>query len=352
MNASSPPVNPAPPPAPKKSTTGRNLLIGCGALLAILLVCICVAGAFGFYLQYREQQAYAQARAAFEKADCELALTHYNRLIDQATNLNSERLLLAQQERDECQALLEGQKQGQAGKNGEAILAYSSFLASYPSSLLVVAAHEKAHAAFQSAGPGQVASEPGFCDRLEELLERELIPDPQASLEQLYPACGQYYEAQGQFSQAAKAYEAFLAAYPGHKATEAIKAMLAKVLVEAARASGAGEIPAPQVSGSTGAGKTMVIIQNDSPERLRVVFSGPQSRIEELEPCAECQNYVGVGPSECPNLGPVGSYELPPGTYDVVVESGSGSEVTPWTGAWTLADGDEYSSCFFIVTTP
>jgi hypothetical protein len=121
--------------------------------------------------------------------------------------------------------------------------------------------------------------------------------------------------------------------------------------VSQAQALGAGEIPAPERSGSTGSEATAVIIQNDSPEPLRIVFSGPESRVEELEACDTCTNYTGVGPLYCPELGPIGTYTLAPGAYDVVVESIGDDGTTPWTGAWELVTGDEYYSCFFVVTT-
>jgi len=50
-------------------------------------------------------------------------------------------------------------------------------------------------------------------------------------------------------------------------------------------------------------------------------------------------------------MGPIGRYTLEPGQYDVVVESISDRGVTPGPSNWDLVSGDQYSSCFFIVTT-
>lgn len=91
----------------------------------------------------------------------------------------------------------------------------------------------------------------------------------------------------------------------------------------------------------------MVVIQNDSPERLRLVFSGSQSMIVELAACSSCTTYMFT-PFSCPEKGPVGRYSLTPGNYEVLVESISDSGVTPYTGTWELVGGDEYYSCFYI----
>jgi hypothetical protein len=81
------------------------------------------------------------------------------------------------------------------------------------------------------------------------------------------------------------------------------------------------------------------------------VFSGPESRIEKLDACSSCIKYYGNGPTYCPEKGPVGRYTLTPGNYEVLVESISDKGITPWVGDWVLQSGNEYSNCFFIVTS-
>ena len=70
-----------------------------------------------------------------------------------------------------------------------------------------------------------------------------------------------------------------------------------------------------------------------------------------MNACPACEDFFGVGPAECPDKGPVQSYSLKPGVYEVVVEASSDSGVIPFTGTWELISGDEYSSCFYIVET-
>ncbi|NJM07419.1 hypothetical protein HC891_16395 [Candidatus Gracilibacteria bacterium] len=82
-----------------------------------------------------------------------------------------------------------------------------------------------------------------------------------------------------------------------------------------------------------------------------MIFSGPEVRVEELEPCVGCSDFSGSEPTACPELGPVGTYLLAPGTYDVVVKASGDGSVTPFRGNWVLDGGQEYSSCFYLVTT-
>jgi hypothetical protein len=146
-------------------------------------------------------------------------------------------------------------------------------------------------------------------------------------------------------------YQRFVTAYPNHPDFATVEAQLAKAAVAEARAAGAGEIAPPMAVGDgSGSGAAVVVIQNDSREELSLVFSGPDARFETLAPCAECEDYVGSGPEFCPELGPIGTYEVPPGTYDVVVKSISDEGVIPFTGSWELAAGEEYYSCFFLIT--
>jgi hypothetical protein len=165
----------------------------------------------------------------------------------------------------------------------------------------------------------------------------------------LYYQCGQTSEGQGSWDRAISMYERFLAEFPGHARAAEAEAGLARSIVSQAQTTSAGEIPTPERSGTTGTGVSDVVIQNDSPEHIRIVFSGPETRVEELEPCSSCTTYTGEGPLYCPALGPIGRYSLTPGDYDIVVEPIGDTGTIPWTGRWSLVAGDEYSICFFRV---
>jgi hypothetical protein len=192
---------------------------------------------------------------------------------------------------------------------------------------------------------------PGACEEISLLEKYSTQTGHSGFLPKLYYTCGQACEKDGDWTDAIALYEDFLAGYSDHALAADVEAGLARATVAYAKEVGAQDISAPESTGRTGNKSAEVIIQNDSPERIRIVFSGPEARVEELGACSSCENYVGVGPLICPEKGPVGSYTLQPGEYDVVVEAISDSGITPWLGEWNLDSGDEYSNCFFIVTT-
>jgi tetratricopeptide (TPR) repeat protein len=188
------------------------------------------------------------------------------------------------------------------------------------------------------------------CERYQ-ALEKTNIAERADFFPRLFYACGKAYTASQDYRQAIGMFEQFQSAYPGHSLASEVEAALAQAIVAEAKTSNVAEIPEPERTGFTSAGNTVVIIQNDSPEQLRIAFSGPESRIEELDACDSCKNYSIVGPVFCPEEGPIGRYALAPGEYDVVVEAIGDRGVTPFKGEWALGSGDEYFSCFFIVTT-
>lgn len=189
------------------------------------------------------------------------------------------------------------------------------------------------------------------CENHVHLKNNKIISSRNDFLPTLYFGCGQAYEEVRDWANAIVMYDLFIDEYPYHKLAKRAEEALARSIVKKARASGAGEIPAPESSGRTETGTTEVIIQNDSPDRLRIVFSGPDTLIAEVDACTSCTKYFGKGPTYCPELGPIGHYTLTPGQYDIVVESNGDTGTTPWAGTWDLVNGDEYSSCFFIVST-
>lgn len=337
--------------APAKKSTSQKLLITCGVVGGLVVLCLCGLAGFGSYLNNQKKQNYASAHDAYVQAECATALLFYDKMLESTSSDSTDELvILARQERAECQSFQAALDKQNAGDLPGALLGLHDLVKNNPESVLSSTARQRSSELISQAGPQGLVGQ-RVCDELQGLLANEMISDRQGVLPGLYSGCGAFYESTQDFKSAAQMYDAFLNAFAADPQAEAIKAALASSLVKAARAQGAGDIPAPQVSGSSGGAMVVVVIQNDSPEKLRIVFSGPEARIEELEACATCQTYNNSGPETCPALGPVGRYELKPGTYDVVVESGSGGDTTPWTGTWVLDGGDEYSSCFFVVTT-
>lgn len=218
----------------------------------------------------------------------------------------------------------------------KAVVAYKRLLIDFPEHALA------------SSAEGALLANQGACGAAMELQKESAVAGRGELMPRLFYHCGQEFEKDRNYTQAVAMYQAFVQYYPHHSLAEKVNTALASALVKAAKAAGAGKIERPQKSGSTGGGQTEVVIQNDSPESLRIVFSGPQARIEQLAACPTCTKWV-ITPFSCPEEGPIGRYTLPAGTYDVLVESVSDSGVTPFTGTWELTGGDAYYSCFYIL---
>jgi tetratricopeptide (TPR) repeat protein len=341
-----PPGSSAPPqqsPAGTKPRGIRKRWIVLGAIVAL-------AG-FVLFQGWQQQQAYDTGHAAYLTADCAAAIGPLSRAAGEgSSSTDNDVALKARAELQECEALLAAEDLATQGVRGDALLAYSDIVTKYPRSPLKEAALAKGQEAITSA-PDQVATL-GVCDALDTLEAQQFIASPVDSLPPLLYACGQAYEAEKAYAEALAAYARFRSEYPDHDLAADVEAALVRATLAETDASGAGSLPAPQEQGDgTGtAGVATVVIQNDSPDQLSMVFSGPDVRVEDLEACADCVEFTGDGPHECQGLGPIGEYKLGPGTYDVVVKSGSGSSVIPFRGTWDLKAGQEYASCFYIVS--
>lgn len=348
MNPGTPTPPPPAPPAPQKRKPLVRLTIGCGALL--LVGCVGVAG-LAFYENWQQERNYQAGHQAYARADCEAARDPLQKAASgEPGTSGSDVALKAEAELQECEALIAADELDRQGQLGDALVAYSTMAEKYPSSPLQPVALERAQAIGAESAPADLASA-GSCGSVDSLLDQGLVAADAATLPALLYACGQLYEADEAFGDALIFYDRVLDQFPDHSLAGEVEQALARAAIGEANALGAGGLPAPQAVGSGSAGgQVTVVIRNDSPEGLRLVFSGPEVRVEELGPCESCEEFTSGGPSGCPEQGPVGEYLLAPGDYDVVVKALSGS-VTPFRGSWTLESGQEYNSCFYLVTS-
>ena len=343
-----PPVE-TPPQTPKRPQGRRNLLIGC--LGAIALSCAAIGGFAFFDIQGRER-IYAAGHTLYEQGDCAGAVAQFNTLEGIDGDSEQEVMIKTRAERSECNDYLKGVEAQAADKAGDALISYRTFIDKYPASPAIPNLREQVTALYAATASVDLAT-PETCLALDELHERELIVEPNTRIPELLVACGALFEAEEDFTSAVNNYQRFRDEYPDDPLFEEATAGLARAAVAEAKAAGAGELPAPQSVGASGsAGDTaVIIIQNDTPEKISLIFSGPDVRVETLEPCTECDNFT-IEPVGCPELGPVGSYTVAPGSYNVVVRASSDTGVTPFQGTWEINSGEEYKSCFFLVTSP
>lgn len=322
--------------------TNRNLKI------ALFGVITAIAGSWMTHRYLLLRHHFTTAEQAYTTAQCQNAIASYQTVLDRGFPIDlHDWQLQAQVKQGECQDF----QQLSAASDSNPLLAYNDFISRYPNSALVSFVREQNEMLWQEVDLANLA-QTELCDRVDELQNNQLIAQSDTNLPLFYEACGQSYSQAEQHSQAAAIYQRFLDNYSQHEKIEAVKAAWAKSVVLETKATGAGTIERPALSGYTNDGSTVIEIRNDSPEEIRLVFSGPQPRYEEIEPCTDCETFVGQEPEGCPDRGPLQRYVLKPGQYDVVVKSMSGRTVRPFTGTWQLDPNAVYSNCFFIVQQP
>lgn len=319
---------------------------GCFGLLVLLGLGL---AAFVVLHHNYDVDNFTKGHQAYLQLDCAKALDYYDKLDSWILFTYGDYLTNAHPEEMECIWLLGGVNQQQANDLSGAVFTYNSFVTKHAASPLVGLAQTKVASIFTEIKPADFFTEE-LCKQIDQFVTNDLVPQPDTNLPPVYFACGQLYEKSGIYPFGIDYYEKFLSAYPGHTLVPEVKSALLRAIVARAKLGGGGSLPTPERSGTTEDGLTLVIIRNESPESLRIVFSGIEDRIEELEACSTCTTFIS-NPSFCPGAGPVGRYTLKPGQYFVVVESTSSPSTSPWSGDWVLEGGAEYTNCFFIIKT-
>jgi hypothetical protein len=221
---------------------------------------------------------------------------------------------------------------------------YSALLMEYPDNSLAPEA--------ETALMAMILANPEICYNYLTGLQSSVIAKRKGVMPALWYGCGQNFETNQDWDQAISFYEGFLTYYPEDANAAVVEAALARLIIAniKAKKTATFDITIPQPSGTTGNESVLIIIQNDSPAKLRIAFVGPESHVEILEPCSVCSFYT-FKPFSCRMLGPtIGRYSLKPGQYEMVVESISHGGVVPWRASWSLVSGNEYTVCFFVVT--
>jgi tetratricopeptide (TPR) repeat protein len=245
----------------------------------------------------------------------------------------------------ECEALIAAQKLQATGKSEGAWKQYVEFVNRYDTGTMVTV-RQQVNQLRQKSSLTALAT-PEACSAIDRLKQVKLFSD--ADLPNFHAGCADNYTQAGNFDQASIFYEQFIDRFPKHPSLETVKAKWIQSMVAEAKAKNGGVIPQPLQSGRTGSRDGAILIRNDSPEKMRIVFSGATPRVEELEGCKDCEVYKETAPQSCPNKGPTGRYVVAPGRYDVVVKSIGGGSVRPFTGSWAIDGGVEYQNCFYIV---
>ena len=325
------------PPSLKK----HRLINGLAACAAIGLGAVLVQYWF-------DRIRYAQAEAVYQTANCEAAAPAFQDLANswRMVDFNDYQARSAAR-LTECKAFLAAN--ATVGAPSTQLLSFEEFTTRFRQGPLVAQMRQKAETLIGNHELSELATE-GLCDRIEPLLDSALLPPDNEP--RWLVACGQIYSRAGQFEQAIATYQRALEDYPSHELAPQAETELAQTMVAQAKSAGAGILPEPGFGGYTHDGSTTIEIRNASRETMRIVFSGPEARFEEIAPCPECKTYIGEAPSTCPDQGSVARFTLRPGEYGVLVRSVSDNAVTPFTGQWALRQGTAYNSCFYLVQQP
>jgi tetratricopeptide (TPR) repeat protein len=171
--------------------------------------------------------------------------------------------------------------------------------------------------------------------------ETPLAQQVAAEFPPFYLEWGQALAADGQPTEAAKVLQYLLDTYPASELVPQAESALIDAEVAAVASSGqAGELPAPEVSGSTGSDLSTYDIANDTVCPLVVLMSGPQSQMVRLDP--QTSRAVDVTS---------GAYQLVVRINEDQADSDACRNVSPFTGNSTFEPGMSYSSSFYIETT-
>jgi hypothetical protein len=144
----------------------------------------------------------------------------------------------------------------------------------------------------------------------------------------------------------------FLTKYPGHRFTATVLATFASLINKHVRADGeAQDFGREEVSGTVGGATAVLRLYNDSTEPLRIAFSGPDPRVEDIGPCADCPNETEGG-GFCRKQATFKRVVIAPGEYDVALDNPDGGTAPGAYAHWSLQPGKEYFGCFSIIEKP
>jgi outer membrane protein assembly factor BamD (BamD/ComL family) len=295
------------------------------------------------------EQHFNRGLKAYEQGDCKGAIPemdHY--LKDSLPDDTEENIVKARAIQTECKLFQDVSNHQQTGKVDSALTVSAQLAKRYPNSLLIPKVQRIANDLLTKQ-PIATLAKSSSCKEFETITQFVIS---QENAPPFYQACGQVFEKARNYTEAIGLYEKFFDRFPKHALMPAMLKAYSQALYAQAEGEGAGDIPPPIASATTGDGSTVIEIRNDSPEKMRIVFGGPTSRIEELPGCSNCQEFNSLNlPNACPEKGPVGKYTIEPGDYKIVVKSSGDRVVTPFIGNWSMAQNTLYSHCFYIVRT-
>ncbi|MFK7806018.1 MAG: hypothetical protein AB8G95_30595 [Anaerolineae bacterium] len=203
----------------------------------------------------------------------------------------------------------------------------------------------------------------GNCPNWRGIVNR--LPDSDTSAPVFLQQCGDDLSARSPGSlQARNYYRKLLENYAAAPNRAAVEASLAAETINYVNNEPDQFLFFPQPEGVTegvsiGGDKAVISIANGTEDKINLVLAGLETVVESVEGCAECE-----GATSCSGNEPFVTFEVDPGSYQIVLESGSienevamltgfgdiNPSVQPYAGSWDLEAGTAYPMCFFLTT--
>ncbi|MEV5620512.1 hypothetical protein [Streptomyces bacillaris] len=166
-------------------------------------------------------------------------------------------------------------------------------------------------------------------------------------------ACGVDRFEEGEFSQAKLTLDRFARTYRSDgRAAQARKIAIAAEIAAARPAAGKRLPP----SGNPGGPRMELVISNDAPNGVEVLYTGPVTGTVTLKPCGDCKRYSAATGSTraCKVSGrnyPKARLQLPAGDYHFLYKHGTGasSRVDSYAAGSKVRPGYTYTSCTYVI---
>lgn len=302
--------------------------------------------AYSIARHWFRQYQFESGLESHQQGDCNQALSALSSYLDGVTSKHmGEQEWQAHSIQTECQSWQALVKEQRSGKAALALDRGRDFIKQYPKSPMSPKLRQLTTHLFTD-NPSQRLAIPATCDQIDDFTNHQLLPPDQAP--PFYQACGQNFLTNQKVGKAISVFEKFLAKFPNSDQVPQVKRAYAQALFNESSNSKAGTLPSPIRSGTTSNGTTVVEIRNDSPHKMRIVFTGPNARVEDLPACKDCHAFT-TPPAKCPAKGAVGRYNVDPGKYKILVKATSGHSVVPFRGEWSFNRNSFYNHCFFVV---
>ncbi|WP_202462334.1 hypothetical protein [Streptomyces sp. SID8374] len=166
-------------------------------------------------------------------------------------------------------------------------------------------------------------------------------------------ACGVDQFKEKKFGEARTTLAGFARSYKGDgRAAQARKIAIAAEIADDRPAAGKRLPP----SGSPGGPRMELVISNDAPNAVEVLYTGPVTGTVTLKPCGDCERYsASAGPRLACKAGgrsyPKARLQLPAGDYHFLYKHGTGatSRVDSYAAGSKVQPGYTYTSCTYVV---